>query len=82
MPPEDAGERSPLAFLVDKVGDSLGCLATDYEGPNRETEDHPGVPADAEEVLRRVAGCAYRTVMDMVWFCLTVPVDGKRPRVS
>ena len=43
------------AFMVDKVGDILGRLVTDYEGPNRETGDHPGVLADADEVQRRAA---------------------------
>ena len=67
VPPDDAGEWSSPAFIVDKVGDVLGRLVTDYEGPNRETEDHPGVPADADEVLRRASGRRYHTVMDEVW---------------
>ena len=67
VPPQEAGEWASPAFIVDKVGDILGRLVTDYEGPNRETEDHPGVPADADEVLRRAAHKRYHTVMDMVW---------------
>eukprot|EP00969_Alexandrium_andersonii_P241266 10652673-Alexandrium_andersonii.AAC.1 len=53
--------------MVDKVGDILGRLVCDYEGPNRETEDHPGIPADADRVLREASGCRYHTVLDMVW---------------
>ena len=45
----------------------LGRVVTDYEGPNRKTEDHPGVPADADEVLRKAAHRKYHTTMDMVW---------------
>ena len=67
MPPQEAGEWASPAFIVDKIGDILGRLVTDYEGPNRETEDHPGVPADAAEVLRKASGMKYHTVMDMVW---------------
>ena len=67
VPPQEAGEWASPAFIVDKIGDILGRLVTDYEGPNRETEDHPGVPADAAEVLRKASGMKYHTVMDMVW---------------
>ena len=67
VPPEEAGEWASPAFIVDKVGDILGRVVTDYEGPNRETEDHPGVPADADEVLRKGAHKPFHTVMDMVW---------------
>ena len=52
VPPNEAGEWSSPAFIVEKDGDILGRVVTDYEGPNRETEDHPGVPADADAVLR------------------------------
>ena len=67
VPPNEIGEWASPAFIVDKVGDVLGRVVTDYEGPNRETEDHPGVPADADEVLRKAAHRKYHTTMDMVW---------------
>ena len=66
VPPSDAGEWLSPVFIVDKVGDTLGCVVTDYEGPNRETEDHPGVPAVADSVLRKCMHKNYYTLMDMV----------------
>ena len=79
--PQDAGEWSSPAFIVDKVGDMLGRLVTDYEGPNRETEDHPGVPADAETVLRKAAHKRYHTVMDMVWGFSQIQLSEKAQRI-
>ena len=60
-------EQSSPVCMVDEVGDILGRVVTDYEGPNRETEDHPGVPADADTVLRSCMHKNYYTLMDMVW---------------
>lgn len=65
--PKDAGDRASPVFMVDKVGDILGRLVCDYTGPNRETEDHPGIPPDAENVLRNAVGKDYQTLMDEVW---------------
>ena len=45
----------------------LGRVVTDQEGLNEETEERPGVPADAEGVLRCGMYSRYRNIMDMVW---------------
>ena len=79
--PEDAGEWASPAFIVDKVGDILGRVVTDYEAPNRETEDHPGVPADADEVLRKGAHKPFHTVMDMVWGFSQIELTERAQRI-
>ena len=81
VPPDDAGEWSSPAFIVDKVGDILGRVVTDYEGPNRETEDHPGVPADADSVLRACMHKNYYTVMDMVWGFSQIQLTERAQRI-
>ena len=77
--PDEAGERSSPAFIVDKTGDFLGRLVTDYAGPNKQTEDHPGVPADAAQVLHKASGKAVHSIMDMVWGSPQIPIS-ERPR--
>ena len=73
--PEDPGEWSSPAFIVDKMGDALGRMVTDYDGPNSSTEDHSGIPPDAAEVLARACGKAVHTVMDMAWGFSQIPID-------
>ena len=79
--PEDAGEWSSPAFIVDKQGDLLGRLVTDYAGPNAQTEDHPGVPADASQVLHKAAGKSIHSTMDMVWGFSQIPITTRMQRI-
>ena len=77
----DAGEWASPAFIVDTVGDILGRVVTDYEGPNRETEDHPGEPADADQVLHKGAQKPFHTVMDMVWGFSQIELTDRAQRI-
>lgn len=65
--PKDAGGWASPVFMVDKVGDVLGRLLCDDQGPNIETEDHPGIPPDVDAVSRNAVGKHVHSLMDQVW---------------
>ena len=66
---------------MDKTGDLLGRLVTDYAGPNKQTENHPGVPADAAQVLHNASGKAVHSIMDMAWGFSQIPISERSRKI-
>ena len=77
----DEGLWASPAFIVDKKDDILGRVVADYKFPNKESEDHPGVPKDGEEMLRNASGKRYHTCLDMVWGFSQIMLDEKTQRL-
>ena len=67
VPAFDTSPWASPVFIVDKVGDPLGRIVCDYDGLNKATEEHPGIPADVESMLYQACGKELHSVCDMAW---------------
>ena len=70
---------SPV-FMAEKVGYLFGRVVCDYDAPNKESEYQANPPPDGEGVMRRAAGKAHHTTMDMCGGSLSYLL-GSAPRL-
>ena len=81
-----AGEWSSPAFMVDKVGDVLGRVVMDYDGPKSETEDHPAPPGATQPTSDNLSLPSPNRALSAMREVLTsdppVPPPKRRPRES